>query len=374
MGNIGHNWAYIAKHDREGKPIPIREDKNWFKFEGQVSRGCGESNRGIAVAPNGDIYVLYPDVYDSTKGYGPQIGDFETYGDPGPPRKRRPFTTTGPSWLDIFGPDGSTKKKHVLAFTQGAAGIGVDRNGNIYVADAIKPAGRIYPEAYDSAGELPRSKPDLSPDAPEMAGAPWGWDGVPNWYYIQTGTLFKFGPEGGAITWKHGIKSAAPPDFEGPARYWRHREMRAGPVKIKGEKWAYFGVSPVPQGTSHSFWFPKELYRKAGSTTHMTPCVCHGARWELDGHGRAVVPDAMRYTVVVLDPAGNVLLEFGGFTMLAAEGHGSPVPQPAPPGISFGYAPYLAVNDHGVYVADVGNRRIVKVKLTHSVEQSVPVP
>ena len=363
---VGGAVMTVSKYDRHGKPVPLKgrnkEGGNSFTLPSQV-RGGGEGGRGFTIAPSGDVYILHYGCFDFDQG-----------------RSRGP----GPVYLSVFGPDGEKKKWHFIGgFTQGAAGIAVDRGGNVYVADAVKPVGRLYPKAYRNLKELPTSKVDVREDAPGMPGKPWIWNGGPNWYFLMTGTMLKFAPEGGALWWQRGYHTAEPPKFDGPAKYWRTRQPGSGnyaiqsaPVRIKGEKWAYFGISPVPQGSGGGFGFPAAPFVKSGTGpgTHTKHCVCHQARFAMDGHGRLFLPDALRFSVMVIDSAANELLRFGSFTPLRTRGPGSPLPQPAPPAISFAWAPYVAVNDHAVYVIDSNNRRIVKVRLAYKAEEVCPVP
>jgi hypothetical protein len=261
-------------------------------------------------------------------------------------------------------------------FTQGASGIAVSKDGSIYVADAVKPVGRIYPEAFTDIG-LPSSSTDISDNAPKMPNEPWIWDGGANWYFMLHGSMLKFGSEGGAIWWKRAFKTEGPPFFEGVAKYWRVRQparrnydLRSAPVRIKGEEWAYFGVSPVPQGSGGGFGFPTSIFGKS----HTKHCVCHQTRFALDRHGRLVFPDALGFSIIIMDSKKNELLRFGGFNNLNSSCHGSPVPQPSPPEVSFGWATHVAANDHAVYISDPINRRIIKAKLMYTKEEIVRMP
>jgi len=345
----------VTKYDRNGKPVAIKDGKSSFTFQSQ-DRGSGEGGRGFTVAPNGDIYILYYEPYDQGSGrhYGP-----------------------GPVWLNVFNPDGTKKKYHFIGgFTQGVSGVAVDREDNIYIGEAVKPVGRIYPEGYTGIG-LPSSRVDINANAPKMPNDPWIWNGGANWYFMLQGTMLKFGPEGGAIWWERGYHTKEPPDFEGTAKYWRIRQPKAGnydlrsaPVKIKGEKWAWFGVSPVPQGSGGGFGFPVSIFGQS----HTKHCVCHQTRFVLDRHDRLIFPDSLGFSIIIMDSEKNELLRFGGFNNLNSSCHGSPVPQPSPPEVSFGWATHVAANDHAVYISDPINRRIIKAKLMYTKEEIVRMP
>jgi hypothetical protein len=244
------------------------------------------------------------------------------------------------------------------------------------VADAIKPVSALYPEAYRHIG-MPDSTIDVCENAPKMPNEPWLWDGQPNWYFMLQGTLLKFGPKGGALWWQRGFKTEEPPKFEGPANYWRIRmpgiknyDLRSAPVRVKGEQWAYFGISPVPQGSGGGFGFSTSIF----GTSHTKHCVCHQTRFALDRHNRLIFTDALRFSVLVMDSEMNELLRFGGFSTLRSYGHGSPVPQQPLPAISFAWVAHVAVNDHAVYLSDPIHRRIIKVKLGYQKEAILGVP
>ena len=76
------------------------------------------------------------------------------------------------------------------------------------------------------------------------------------------------------------------------------------------------------------------------------------------------MPDPFRFSVVVLDSAGNEIQRIGSYGNMDSRGPDSPVPEPE---IALGW-PIATVCAHGrVYVADLVNRRVVSVRLEHAV-------
>ena len=52
-------------------------------------------------------------------------------------------------------------------------------------------------------------------------------------------------------------------------------------------------------------------------------CVCIGGRFKIDGFGRLWIPDALRFSVGVVDNAGNELIRFGRYGNQDSLGAGS---------------------------------------------------
>ena len=57
-------------------------------------------------------------------------------------------------------------------------------------------------------------------------------------------------------------------------------------------------------------------------------CICCKPRFDLDEFGRLVIPNAITYSVAVLDNAGNPIVRFGHYGNYDAQGAGSPEARP----------------------------------------------
>ena len=74
-------------------------------------------------------------------------------------------------------------------------------------------------------------------------------------------------------------------------------------------------------------------------------------------------PDVFRFSVRVLDAAGNEITHFGAYGNMDSRGAGSLVPTPK---IPFGWPISVECAGGRVYVADLVNRRVVSVRFEHA--------
>ena len=141
-GEVG---SWITRYDRSGKVVPFKKARNppaagkhpglWVL--GSLRGATAVGMKGFDVAPNGDIYVLR--YFSARGGKGPWI------------KKGYKFPAMPPGvgfltpLIDVYGSEGELKRSGIVAyFMQCACGVRVDRAGNIYVADHIKPKGVYY--------------------------------------------------------------------------------------------------------------------------------------------------------------------------------------------------------------------------------------
>jgi hypothetical protein len=97
--------------------------------------------------------------------------------------------------VNLLGADGQVKRTVVWQCTQ-AAVIRADANGNVYLADSVKPAGRNWPEFFDGKLAPP---PTSSGDTRNSVFA----------YSYMYGSIIKFPPSGGAIWYDSKISDKA---------------------------------------------------------------------------------------------------------------------------------------------------------------------
>ncbi len=226
------------------------------------------------------------------------------------------------SVVDVYGPDGKIRKKALVRCGPDAEGIQVDARGNIYVADNIKPRTAVYPP--ELAGLIPKTRT---------------WTHGVNWYGWY-GSVLKFPPTGGTAWGPTGTPHTS---SWGEARFT---------VKVDGARWVHAGIYPMPGG---SVWLG---------------CSCFGPRFGVDGFGRTFMPDVATFSVRVIDTNGNPIIRFGGYGNMDAQGPQSAIPTPA---IAFAWPQYVAVSEEAAYIADVINRRIVRVKLNYAVEKMAAI-
>jgi len=122
-------------------------------------------------------------------------------------------------------------------------------------------------------------------------------------------------------------------------------------------------------------------------------CHCTGTDFDVDDFGRVFAPDTGRFRVGVLDTNGNEITSFGGYGNQDNCGPDSYVIDPASkvlrprkaddpkdlvspfatPEIGLAWIVGLAVSDRYAYVDDVINKRVLRLKLAYSVEESCDI-
>ena len=170
------------------------------------------------------------------------------------------------------------------------------------------------------------------------------------------GTLIKFTPGRARLLTAHNDNAPVPlndkPD--------RPLDLYKPGVWVQGAQWLHPGVG----------W----------NCNYSTACSCWNCRFALDIYGRSFTPETDRYSVGVLDTAGNLILRFGRYgnvddgLPLVREGGPSEPRSIGGDETAFMHAPYLAVHtDNRVFAADPGNARIVSVKLGYYTDRKVPL-
>lgn len=308
-------YAYQTAYN-DGQVYRYRADGTSFPFPVTLRVDTLDHwGRGLAVADDGDIYVTKP-VWRAINASG----------------------------VHRFGPDGTLKQKYVFRGT--GQSVQVDAQGNLYVMENVRPRGLFYP-------------PDFASQFPSNAfPAPWTyhykWEpGILNYYLFHYGSLLKFPPTGGSITFVQAQGSTVPiANLNGPTvpaaqvdGFYVDRANLTGPV------WQYFGVGI---SSIHSY---------SGAMGDIT-CECRESRFSVDRYGRVLAPDALHFSVVVLDNNRNLLCRFGEYGNADNQGEGSSRPEPLIP-MAFPMN-VKAGNNNSVYVDDANANRILRVELGFS--------
>jgi len=87
----------------------------------------------------------------------------------------------------------------------------------------------------------------------------------------------------------------------------------------------------------------------------------------VDDYDRLFVPDTLRFSVLVVDSAGNELLRLGGYGNMDNRGPKSPHPTPA---IAFAWPLSTRCAAEKLFVADALNMRIMSVAFGFQAEAS----
>jgi outer membrane protein assembly factor BamB len=350
-GQDGNLYAFtwnkgLWRLDREGKPLHWDGlDTHIIPIEGMM---CFQL-RHLALrpfAPPDELYVI-------------ATADYLTKN----PKDAGKFLT-----LNVLGQDGKTKRTVIWQCLNGAIPR-LDAQGNVYVADLVKPPDRSYPEFFD--GKLP------SP--PKECGG-----GDLFWNSYTYGSIIKFPPSGGIIWHQHELPKSAvgepPAELLAKPREPFKRHFAYSPHltgELQGALWTRFGYAPY---SAHM----------TGNTSH---CMCEGSGFDVDSFGRVFFPNLGQYRIEVIDTNNNPITTFGKYgNEDSGGGHGaggSPEKE-RPAGSSTGGQPllsrvkkpdvplawptYVAVSDRWAYVADTVNRRVVRVKLRYAVEETCALP
>jgi sugar lactone lactonase YvrE len=283
--------------------------------------------RGLTVAPGGDIYVFEEKLK--------------------------------PEQLHVFGPDGKLKKKSVIKDmpVDSGNGIAVDRAGNIYAGICVHTPKHLYPKELE--GQVPPlawymlyTKKSSWYNLPgrDIPAAPWKYSYL-NFYLYHYGSVFKFSPKGGTF-WTAGApakggKNPRPAGAPADAVEYRHGYFRKV-VWGSGAEWRYRGFG-INVNRTESWGDPA--------------CSCYNGRFGIDEHDRLFVPDAFRFTVTVLDTAGNEIARIGTYGNVDAPAEKIPLASPNA----------VASMKDTAYIIDRKNRRIAVVKLKFAAEASCAI-
>lgn len=298
--------SIIHRYDLNEKRIAFEGGQ--MEFNGPTTH----HNRGFTVGLNGDIHIIHAK------------------------------ETWGIQYVSTYGADGTVKKDKVLTVPNATSGIQVDRAGNIYIACNVRPKGVVYPTVYHHP-----------PNAELGDSIRWPW-GDHNAYRWMTGCVLKFPPSGGKIvTHLYDRKPTAaevpPGNLDGPdVPTLQVDSDSTHALDVIGPVWQYLGISPCVSDNNG----PDE------------DCRCPTPRFAVDDSGMVYVPDALSFSVAVLDNNKNEILRFGEYGTGDETVAGNAKSNQAIPFCKVGA---VAKAGNSVYVSDQGSGRIVKVKLGYSV-------
>mgnify|MGYP003553571185 CR=1 FL=1 len=161
----------------------------------------------------------------------------------------------------------------------------------------------------------------------------------------------KFYSSGGS-----GNVSVALPIAEQPKRSIDIQGMTTG--WAEGAEWLYGGIG---------------LSKPGG-------CVCWNSRFSKDYFNRSFAPEIQNYSVAVIDSSGNLILRVGKYgnvddgKPIVADGGPKETHSIGGDEVSLFYPEYVGVDtDKRLFIADVGNARIVSVKLGYHTDEKIPL-
>lgn len=305
---------------------------------GLTMPATGWHQGGMHVSPKGNLVVgcLYV--------YGPQERI----------PNAQPQTRDGKSYAPQLYPGRVTMSAY------GAEYIHVwDSHGKLIYEDAIPGLGTLNGVAIDNEEGLY-----------VLSAAPRVYDGKPHFNFLA-GTVMKFRPNKGRLLSDSDRNPIPLPAGDRPQRSADLSNLPGNAWAEKAE-WFYGGVG----------WHGKN---------HGLGCGCRNTRFALDYFGRSFAPEVDRYSVAVLDTAGNVILRVGQYGNVddgvpAANAEGTPGTAESARGtpgdrtprsiggdeVAIMHGAYVATQtDRRLFIADIGNYRIASVRLDYHVTEKV---
>lgn len=221
-----------------------------------------------------------------------------------------------------------------------------DKFGKIVFDDAIKGLGTLNGVAIDSQNNIyvlsaaPRSNGDKAP------------------FNYLAGTVMKFKAGKGKI-YSDDLGVPLPlPKNEQPKRSPDLTNL-PGNAWVEGAEWFYGGIG----------WHGKN---------NGVGCGCRNTRFALDYFGRSFAPEIDRYSVAVIDTAGNLILRIGTYgnvddgKALIAEGGPANTRSIGGDEVTLVHGAYVATqSDRRVFIADIGNYRVASVLLNYHVTETL---
>jgi len=332
---INHSWAGpLCKYDKDLKPVMMSMGSKppntaLPRVFGRYGNGFGVA--GIDTDAKGRLYVAQQldeqtisgdcVVVFGANGVAEEHGRLKDH-----PRFKKHNLWSSAIFAPISGPVGN---------------IQVDRAGYMYLALRGLPAGHKAPAGF-------------------------GKDTAYRWV---VGSVMKIKPKGGSM-FALGGPLARPPRKERKVpqgmsgiRILKTAGYPCGPAFVENAVKAYPGIGSMSGGFG-------------------TGCRCRQPMFQLDKWGRLFIPNAITCSVRVVDNEGNLITRFGHYgnadsrgeeayeQAVAADENTNLIKVPA---IPLGWPEAVGVSNKAVYVADVLNRRVVRLRKTYVLEKTIPV-
>jgi NHL repeat len=305
-------------------------------------KGVGMPERGIGVGADGKVYVasMYGWAKSAVTGYGPDGRPLPGKYLKAEIRRRKPkdgkTVSIQPKGLDgaIIGP-----------IPLGNGGLRVDLRGNIYLGMS---------HAWPKGAARP---PQFSKD---------------HAYRHTSGSVLKFPPQGGYIAFtniKKRMTKAQTGYISGFGETPRMpRPAGASGIQLEENRFAVGAVKAYTGIGPYSSYSPK--LGEGG-------CSCRIPRFDIDRYGRLGLPNAVAGWITIVDNNGNQIARIGKYgnfdsqfvnANTAAGKAGKPTV--ATPDIPLAWPTGVGFSEKHMYVLDSYNRRVVRLDVTHSLEET----
>ncbi|MCK6472091.1 MAG: hypothetical protein L6R28_10125 [Planctomycetes bacterium] len=321
---LGYPYNFL-RYNRDGKPSPWPAGGNYPDGKKGPAHGLYVPvsmvflTHTLGIRRDGNLFVFEP-------------------GHPGgrPPKMLRAYTPEGRRVSDT---------PIVWKVSDTAIGPKFDQQGNIYIAEQIKPLDQPYPPEFAGV---------VGPVEPVKTYLGGGGQEIKDSVCTIYGSIVKFGPKGGMIHCEGENPFAGEPKLDPSLKTVEmgcYTKYRFKPTKVTGAEWVRMGISHV------------DLHY----------CNCENTRFDVDEFGRVWYPDLGRFRFAVLDTNGNELAHFGGYGTADNRGPKSADPALAQPDLAFGWLVGVGVTDRYAYLGDSLNRRLLRAKLSYAAEATVEV-
>jgi hypothetical protein len=302
----------IERYDRDWKPVPVSGSTGKKPQVGgivQARMGSGYGMFGLSADGRGRIYSLQQPNWRCFTGFFLGVIGPDGKGEDFPRMKDNEWLQKRPDIKSaLWGPTAVY-----------VGGVRVDWQANIYIGAKVRPKDDRPPAGFEKS----------------------------QGYTHLVGSVVKVDPAGGAAT----MASAPPAGQKGLVAHKYY--YKAGDVFLEGATKIYPGLGIMAGAPG------------LGPTT----CCCRQPIFELDGWGRLWMPNAVTYSVGIVDNAGNAITSFGQYGNADSRGSGadSPIKKPE---IPLGWPEAVGVSAKAVYVADVASRRVVRLLKTFAAEET----
>ncbi|MCK5529485.1 MAG: hypothetical protein KAI74_07355 [Kiritimatiellae bacterium] len=228
--------------------------------------------------------------------------------------------------ISVYGSNGKLLSRRIITGLNGACGSPImDLAGNLYIATDTKTT--EYPAIFNT------------PKPPTK------------YYEWMYGSVIKFPPTGGSLHYKpRGAKSTSTWPPENAKHMKKLKSSVSKECYVDGSTWVKDGFTIAPRGYN--------------------TCYCYTSHFAVDYWNRTFIPDIGQFNVQMSDANANTIISFGDYGNEDSGGPGSKIPKPEIP-LSWPYA--VTVGKSGVYISDFINRRIVRVDLVSSVEETINI-
>lgn len=145
----------------------------------------------------------------------------------------------------------------------------------------------------------------------------------------------------------------------------------AGDAKVTGYSGSIVKYAPGDTGTisgNTAIGATKVYPQPFGPFTDYW-CTCRSPRFDVDPYGRLFIPNGAMAAIAVADNAGNTITSFGRYGNTDSRG-GLPGPGQvlAAPAIPFAWPSTAAASEDYIYVTDVLNARLVRVRMEYALD------